>query len=72
MRITIHQQAARAGASQNVCRRAAGTLTDSIRVPANGAQTGSVGVNVVGNFLWEAINDSGSRTVTTPANVVIH
>jgi len=70
---TLDYGAAGAGTviTANVCRRAAGTLTDSIRVPANGAQTGSVGVNVVGNFLWEAINDSGSNTVTTPANVVI-
>ncbi len=52
--------------SGNVCRRASGTLTDSINVRAS-----NTGLIVAGNWLWEALTDAGTATVTTPANVVI-
>lgn len=50
----------------NICRDPAGTVMDSIRVSA-----GSTSLHVTENYVWEAINDLGTTTVTTPANVVI-
>lgn len=52
--------------SGNVCRRPAGTMTGSINVQSN-----NTGLIVAGNWVWTAITNSGTSTVTTPANVVI-